>query len=263
MTNKVWVKTKYSNALNMEIPHSLNIASAMYGFIELGKEIKTYNLIEDIYNAVEFGDIVIDYIEQTQTIFNKFGLKANIEDYPDCMKEFLHRKVWTDTINSISSNPDKWSAGWFVKPTKDKAFTGKIISSIKDLVGCGSCYEDYGVICSEPLDIKAEWRCFILNDEIIDIRPYGQLINNRQSWKYSYDARVVEAMLNKFRTWKDRPASCSMDIGVAIIDNLEQTVLIEFNDSYSLGGYGLPSIYYAKLIEARWEQLYDKEIRNE
>ena len=36
-----------------------------------------------------------------------------------------------------------------------------------------------------------------------------------------------------------------------------RTLLVELNDAYSLGCYGLPSVSYAKLISARWSQLLD------
>lgn len=38
-----------------------------------------------------------------------------------------------------------------------------------------------------------------------------------------------------------------------------RTLLVEFNDAYALGHYGLPSIQYAKLISARWAQLLERE----
>ena len=34
-----------------------------------------------------------------------------------------------------------------------------------------------------------------------------------------------------------------------------KTLLVELNDAYALGCYGLASIYYVKLISARWSQL--------
>ena len=47
-----------------------------------------------------------------------------------CSK-YLGRKVWKDSIDSISKDENKWSAGYFVKPVRSKAFTGKIISNTK------------------------------------------------------------------------------------------------------------------------------------
>lgn len=255
---KIWLKTKFDNGMNMEIPHSPNFAQAMYGFRELGAEIIPYHTINEIYNLVTKDDIVLDYIDQCNTILKKFGVTPNIPDYPEALSAFLGRRIWTDTINSIASDEKKWSAGWFVKPIKDKAFTGKVIKSIADLVGCGNHSDNYKVLCSEPLDIVSEWRGFILYDNLIDLRPYGLLLNNHQNtptWNYQYDEKIVNSMMKAFRSWEDRPMACSMDI-CKTRDG--RTLLVEFNDAYSLGCYGLPPIFYAKLISARWSQLLDR-----
>lgn len=250
---RIYLKTKYDNGMNMEIPHCCNMANAMYGFREMGAEIIPYHSIDDIYDKVQREDIVLDYIDQCNEIFKKFGVTPHIPDYPEVLEPFLGRKIWKDTINSISRNEEKWSAGYFVKPTRSKAFTGKIISSVADLVGCGNYSEDYEVLVSEPLDICAEWRCFVMYDEIIDVRPYGTLMDRqRKSYRYHYDAAALNDMMNAFVGWDERPAACSMDICVT---REGKTLLVELNDAYSLGSYGLPGIYYAKLISARWSQL--------
>ncbi|MDO4459528.1 MAG: ATP-grasp domain-containing protein [Clostridia bacterium] len=248
---KIYMKTKYDRGMKMEIPHSFNIANAMYGFRELGAEIIPYHSIDDIYDIVEKEDIVLDYILQCNEIFGKFGVKPRIPDYPDVLVPFLGRKIWKDTINTISSDEKKWSAGYFVKPTKSKVFTGKIIKSLSDLVGCGNQDEDYEVLVSEPLEICGEWRCFITYDELVDVRPYGMLLD-RKSYLYQYDVNVLNSMMDEFRKWEERPMACSMDICVT---KDGRTLLVELNDAYALGCYGLPSISYAKLISARWSQL--------
>ena len=113
------------------------------------------------------------------------------------------------------------------------------------------------MIVSEPLDILAEWRGFILYDKLIDLRPYGLMLDReRQSYLYHYDENVVTKMLEAFKQWKNRPASCSMDI---CYTGDGRTLLVEFNDAYALGNYGLSSIAYAKLISARWAQLLERE----
>lgn len=250
---KIYLKTKHDNGMNMEIPHSHNMAIAMYGFREMGAEIIPYHLIDDIYDYVHREDIVLDYIDQCNEIFHKFDIEPHIPDYPDILKSFLGRKIWKDTINSISREESKWTAGYFVKPIRSKAFTGKVISSVANLVGCGNHSEDYEVLVSEPLNICAEWRCFIIYDELIDVRPYGILLDkNRKSYCYHYDSNVLMSMIDAFKQWDERPAACSMDI--CVTDD-GRTLLVELNDAYSLGCYGLSSVYYAKLISARWSQL--------
>ena len=254
---KVWIKTKYDTGMGMDIPHSPNFAQAMYGFKELGAEIKTYHLIDDFYEKVSDEDIVVDYVDQCQEIFKKFGVYPEFQDYPDVMKEYLGRKIWKDTISSIADHEEKWSAGYFVKPVKTKMFTGKIISTIYDLCGTGNSNEDYEVWVSEPVSIAAEWRCFIMYDRILDIRPYGLVSGeNYDGYKYHYDYDTVRDMLNRFITWDDRPAACSMDICVT---KEGKTLLVEMNDAYALGCYGLHSLFYAKFLSARWSQLMNRK----
>ena len=231
--------------------HSNNIYHAVSGFREMGAEIKKYHAIDEIYDDVTQEDIVLDYIEQTQTIMHKFGVKPICEDYPEKLRPFMGRKIWTDRINSINSHPEKW--GIFVKPVKDKAFTGLVVNGPKDLIGCGSCYEDYEVICSEIMNIKREWRGFIIYDELADIRPY------KGDYHYHYDAEVVDNAVEAFRTISNRPMGCSLDFAVIEKDGKEQTIFLEMNDGYALGNYGLQNILYAKLISARWSQLLGRK----
>lgn len=253
----VWIKTKYDSSMEMDIPHSPNIAQAMYGFRELGAQIKTYHLIDDIYEKVSDADIVVDYVDQCQEILKKFGVSPEFPDYPDVMKKYLGRKIWKDTITSIANNEDKWSAGYFVKPIKTKAFTGKIISSISDLCGTGNSGEDYEVWVSEHVPIAAEWRCFIMYDRILDIRPYGLVSGGDYSgYRYHYDYSIVHDMLESFIKWDDRPDACSMDICVTTDG---RTLLVEMNDAYALGCYGLHSLFYARFLSARWSQLMNRE----
>ena len=73
-----------------------------------------------------------------------------------------------------------------------------------------------------------------------------------KGYLYHYDAQVLNSMMESFVSWEDRPMACSMDICVT---KDGRTLLVEFNDAYSLGAYGLADIYYAKLISARWSQL--------
>ena len=245
---KIYAKTRANGEY-----HSHNIAHAVFGFREMGAEIIKYEKIDEIYDIVTNEDIVLDYIDQCLTIFDKFGVHPHLDDYPDVLKPYLGRTIWTDTINNINSNPDKW--GVFVKPKKEKAFTGKVINGPKDLVGCGSCYENYEVYCSEPLEILREWRGFIYYDKLIDLRPYNG------NWCYSYDHNAIKRAVNAFLTWEDRPVACSLDFAVIERDagEIQQTIFLEANDAYALGNYGLHHLDYAKLISARWSQLLNRK----
>lgn len=52
--------------------------------------------------------------------------------------------------------------------------------------------------------------------------------------------------------WQDAPAAYSMDIGVT--DNGD-TLIVEVNDGYALGSYGLSAYKYATFLQTRCQQL--------
>jgi hypothetical protein len=267
---KIWAKIRKVG--NQEFYHSHNISQAVHGFREMGAEIVNYETIDEIYQWVTQDDIVLDYIDQCLTIFDKFNKHPHLEDYPEVLKPYLGRKTWNDTIDHINTDPSTW--GVFVKPTKEKAFTGKIINGPADLVGCGSCYENYNVLCSEVLDIKREWRGFVYYDKLIDIRPY------HGDWHYNYDPETIDEIMKAFVAWEDRPVACSIDFAVVMKNHTisefkhnkegkmyrigshqepcEETIFLEANDAYALGNYGLDPLLYAKLISARWSQILDR-----
>ena len=251
----IWLKTKYDTEIDMEIPHSQNFANAMYGFMEMGARIERYHKLQDIYDRVKREDIVLDYIDQCNTVFNKFGVSPYIPDYPEVLSEFLGRKIWHDSMNKFSCDEKKWSAGYFVKPVKEKTFTGHVIRSISDLMGCGSHCEDYEILVSDALDIAAEWRVFILYDRILDVRPYRMILDSN-SYRHHFDPEILDQMVSAFTNWEDRPMACSMDI---CCTKDSRTLLVEMNDAYALGCYGLNSVMYARFISARWSQLLGVE----
>lgn len=256
---KVFYRIKNTPDGNI-IPYNYNIANALDGALQLGLECISYYKVNEIIDRYELSDLVLDGIDQVQYCLNKFNIQPQEFNYPEILMPYLGRKIWKDTINSIASNEEKWSAGNFVKPVKEKVFTGKIISSIKDLIGCGSCYENYDVIVSEPLDIVFECRGFVYYDELKDLRPYK---GNYKYMKYM-DTELIARAMDDWKKWKERPNACSLDWGIARIksskNNIDEeysykTVLIEGNLPYSLGCYGYFSIDYIKLISAYISQI--------
>ena len=62
--------------------------------------------------------------------------------------------------------------------------------------------------------------------------------------------------MKDFRTWEERPAACIIDIGVT---SDHKTIVVECNDAYSSGDYGLEVFKYARFISARWAQIFERE----
>lgn len=134
----------------------------------------------------------------------------------------------------------------FIKPLHhSKKFTGVLVRSTKDLIGCGDQFEDTEIWCSEPVKFLAEWRCFVRYGRIMDVRRY------KGNWRCHFNYLIIE---NAVKAYTNAPASYAIDFGLT---HTGETLIVEVNDGFSIGAYGLFSIDYAKLLSARWAQITD------
>ena len=226
-------------------PHNHNFFIARHGFREMGFETVPFHDYDTLQES-RLEDIVVGYVGTVRKRLKDFGILPEEMDYPAELQQYMGRKVWNSTINEINCNPELWPV--FVKSVEDKKFTGVVVRSPKDLIGCGDCYENTPVICSEVLELKREWRVFVRYGEILDVRPY------KGDWKYDqYDPAVISEAVAKFSA---SPAGYGIDFGITSDD---RTVLVEVNDGYAIGSYGLDAIAYAKLLSARWAELTGTE----
>ena len=218
--------------------------NAACGFKEMGYEIVYFSSFAELEESKK-EDIVVGYIGIVNKRLGDFNVKIEDIDYPVCLEKFLGRRIWNMTINEVSDNPDIWPV--FVKPKINKKFSGRVIRGVSDLVGCGSCYDNAEVTCSDVLDIVSEYRAFVRYGQIVDVRRY------HGDWKIFPDSKFIEQCVQEF---VDAPAGYAIDFGVTVDG---QTILIEVNNTCSIGAYGLYCVDYAKLISARWSELMDTE----
>lgn len=232
---KVYIQS-YKNG----IPHNYNFMNAYQGFYEMGIEIINFHDRDTLCESAK-EDIVVGYVGTVRSRLYDFGIIAPEMDYPDELQKYLGRKVWKTKMNAVNNHPEHWPV--FVKPLEDKQFTGVAVYSTKDLIGCGIQGVNQDVYCSELVDFVAEWRCFVRYGKILSVRPY------KGDWRKHYDSRVIKSAVSEFTS---APAGYAIDFGLT---SDGKTLLIEVNDGYSLGCYGLFYIDYAKLLSARWAEL--------
>ena len=80
------------------------------------------------------------------------------------------------------------------------------------------------------------WRVFVRYGKILDIRPY------KGDWKVHYAPSVIEDAIKAYTT---APNSYGIDFGVT---SGGETLLVEVNEGYALGCYGLFPHLYAKFL---------------
>lgn len=221
------------------IPGGINFFTAYQGFSEMGFECVMFNNVEKLDTSLR-SDVVVGGLGVVQHALARFGVTPPHIDYPEELSCYLGRHIWTSTLDEIASQPEVWPV--FVKPIDEKRFTGVVVRSERDLRGLGG-ERGQSVLCSEPVDLIAEWRCFVRYGTVLDVRPYVG------DWHVSFDAAAVDGIV---RDYSAAPAGYAVDVGVT---RDGRTMLVEVNDGYALGCYGLQHNLYAKLLSARWAEL--------
>ncbi len=100
---------------------------------------------------------------------------------------------------------------------------------------------------AEVIDIISEYRFYIHQHKILSCHRY--------TGDWSEVPKISESiLLSPFYQHRTPPKFYSLDIGV-IKAPIYEHVLIEANDGYALGNYGVPPRYYAEACMDRWNEL--------
>lgn len=154
------------------------------------------------------------------------------------------RRMWATTMAEVRQGYED-NRFFFIKPLlSQKAFTGHVTSgSIADLSRTIAFENDFEVLASEVMSFQVEYRLFVHKSRVVAARFYCG------DFTKQIDYRVADEFISLY---KNPPVSYSLDLGLA---EDGQTRVVEINDAFSLGCYGLSSIPYARLVIDRWEEL--------
>lgn len=241
-----------SNGLPAEETHYL----AEKGFNELGvetdilhKQIKDeegWVRLDEPHWPLDIGPHVgvAGYIQDVKNAIHIAGKpQPEAIDYPEALEPWFGRKIERTTLAKVRGVTQPT----FVKPVDHKIFDGFVYhcdgKSRMNLVKFASAgYDDMPVWTSEVVSFVSEYRVFVLHGEILDVRRY------RGDWGCVIDRKVVEVAVD---AWVDAPAAYCLDFGLD--DGF--TTLVEANDGFAFGSYGLSRTHYARMLAARWSEL--------
>lgn len=213
-----------------------------------GLDLRGYDVIEvkwEDYDWLEWCTIhtpVIGSIGMVERALNHLNIEIpNVEFFPE-VYSFYRRKIWKGVLGDALQG-DNWPV--FVKPSEHhKIFTGCLIGeSGEGLYNIGGIDTTLPVFLSEPVIFKSEWRLYVLNKKVLYAGCY------KGNFRLSIDWDLVPIIIDKL---ENPPIAFSLDMGV--LDN-DLTAIVEFNDAYSLGSYGIPSWMYVKMILSRWNEM--------
>ena len=218
---------------------SINKYNAQVGAYLQGEEVILYQSFSEIKQLTS-DDTVVDYITETRALLKMMGLNVPVYDYPIELNEFYGRKIYAGILGEIVNIPDNW--GKFIKPKAgSKVFTGRVVNGTRDLIGIGLPF-DYPIWISEVVEFIAEWRCFVLDGQVLDVRPYTG------DYHAHFDPSVIDKAIS---CWKDAPVAYGLDIGVT---RDGRTLVVEVNDGYALGNYGLSPLNSINFHKATMER---------
>src|SRR5690606_36946193 len=132
----------------------------------------------------------------------------------------------------------------FAKPKdRKKRFTGRVFRSAANLAYLEGASQQTAIFCSEVVEWVSEYRVFVIRGEIVGIKHYqGDADKN-------IDDAVVESAIAQLEESGETTIAYAVDFGLLATG---QTAVVEWNDGFSLGSYGLDKAIYTDLLITRW-----------
>jgi hypothetical protein len=224
---------------------NINTLTAFLGFREKGYDVRCFEFAELPQLELHLDSPVVGGIPVVVAALARLGITPpDLPSIPTSLKAFAQRRTWLTTMQE-ARNQVELGQSVFVKPMPidRKLFSGMVFRVFRDTIPTAHVPPDYPVVCSEPMEFVSEYRAFILGNEVLGIRHY------KGDFRRFLDVAVVEAAVAAYRP---SPSAYGIDFGVT---SDGRTLLVETNEAYSLGCYGLPPLLYSTLLERRWNEL--------
>lgn len=211
----------------------------------LGLHVETFEQHSLQHIQLNKYSLVHGYVSVVEGIFKSLEVvpKPFVDGFsPDDLLPFYKRKIWKSTIGEFRKLQNTYSSV-FIKPlTNAKAFTGYVADGFAGLIKTAAFTDDFEIMCSEPVRFVSEYRCFVHNGILIDVRRYNGAFDKLIDIDVAL--RCIEAY--------NGPVAYALDLAVT---DSGDTVIVEINDAYSLGSYGMNSVQYANMIIDRWSEI--------
>lgn len=223
------------------LAHHFDCSCALYGAIENAMDYRLTSF-EEVESGKLDGlikkNLFVGSTEFMREVFERVGLhgvRLPENSNRDC------------EIITLSEAHKRVAGGTklFIKPIEIKLFTGLILDGMQY-----SCLSNLSpetkVMAYQPFSSKiiSEWRLYVHNDKLIDARNYsGEFII---SPNYEYAMTVIANNKGKF--------PCAYTVDVAILEGGEN-VVVEFNDMWAIGNYGIPNDIYLRALRDRYFQI--------
>ena len=230
------------------LAHHFDCSCALYGAIDNSMNYRLTSFEEVASGKFDLlikKNLFVGSTEFMREVFKRIGIdevRLPINSNRDCeitTLEDAHKRV---------TNGSKI----FIKPVEIKLFTGLVLDGMQH-----SCLTNlppetkvmvYDVFNSK---ILSEWRLYVHNDKLVDARSYsGEFIIFPN---YEYAMKVISNNKGEF--------PCAYTVDIAVLESNEN-VVVEFNDMWAIGNYGIPNDIYLKLLKDRYFEIIKTNYKN-
>lgn len=228
-------------------PHHFDCACALFGALDncVRYRLTTFDeLSSGKFDLLIKDNLFVGSVEFMREVFNRIGIgdvrlpsNSNRTSYITTLKEAL----------DLASTGTKL----FIKPVEIKLFSGFVLDRCK--YSClNGLPDDTKLFVYEPFasSICSEWRLYIHNNIIEDSKNYSGAFTI--SPNYDYALNVVRKNIDSF------PRTYTIDI--AILENGEN-VVVEYNDMWAIGNYGVPNHIYVNMLKDRYFEIVGNTIQ--
>jgi hypothetical protein len=195
-------------------------------------------------------DILIGSVEACSLFFKGCGLETpKYLGYPEELTnfDFMGREHHFIKFGDLPSK----AFPYFIKP-KDgvKLFTGKLIEQVNDYTDLAKLNPELkaetDLIMCDPLLFISEYRCFVHRGGLKGIHWYAG------DFKVFPDIGRIQQMI---KAYSSCPISYTLDVGVVDSPSGAKTILVEVNDMWAIGSYGLNGRDYVQMAIDRFQEL--------
>ena len=243
----VFVETKDGALLNR------NCYASWEGFTTLGYDVRTFAFREVADLPLTGTDTIVHgRIASVKQALLRIGVSPPAAlRLPPVLYAFYGRAIQEGTLGDIRAiiARDELKEPVFIKPSEEqKLFTGYVAREYRDLLRSIECEDATPIQMQEVVEFVSEWRVFVLDGDILNASHY------RGDPLVFPDAATITQFVS---FWKEAPCAFSADFGIVRRGEpyAETSLLVEVNDAFALGAYGLNSVAYARMIEARWREM--------
>ena len=221
------------------------------GYLALGYDTKLISAT-DIYankHQITREDVFGGHVQLCQYIWKQLKVADPcIPNYPEELKGYFGRSIQKMKIKDfrkILQENEDFGHKLFVKPITNKLFTGFVCLTEKEFDSKCTCGNNVDVYVSSYVDFGAEFRAYIYKGKVVDCYRYWG-----DDWKVTTPHMNIEEMVSKL---KINAIFYSLDVGIDT--SRQRTLLMEVNDGYALGNYGINFLDYAKYSSERWLEI--------